>query len=70
MSLSKKEYRQIDGAVLAAFLASGQPMKKELCNVPPCAECGTVPVQYSRHDDGRVFCLDRGACYARQDVQA
>lgn len=70
MSLSKKEYARIDGAVLAGFLASGQPMKKELSAVPPCVDCGAVPEQYSRRTDGGVNCLDRGACYARQEAQS
>ena len=40
----------------------------ELTIVPPCRDCGKVPSQYARFDDGSVQCsaASRITCYATE----
>ena len=57
-----KRGRAEKAAILAAFLATGKPFKKELEVVPPCHICGKELTQYRRttDDDGNevVQCLN------------
>lgn len=71
MSLTRKENQEINQAALASFLASDRKCVQELTVVPPCIECGFVPEKYWRtsdNPDSDVHCLDRAACYKRQNT--
>lgn len=43
-------------------------IRPELKNVPSCRDCGRIPNQYSRFEDGAVQCIgaDRKQCYAQR----
>lgn len=50
-----------------AIKATLARIKPELVVVPPCRECGHVPMEYARFDDDTVQCAgeSRRECYAR-----